>query len=57
MFAWICSLQTELLLCKVVVTILDENKVPPTHVVKDCLVEIEGRALEADLIVFSLILG
>ncbi|XP_035543106.1 probable LRR receptor-like serine/threonine-protein kinase RFK1 [Juglans regia] len=52
-FARICSLQTELLPRRVVVLIHDGNRVACTRLVKDCPVELDGRTLKADLLVFG----
>ncbi|KAF5459720.1 hypothetical protein F2P56_019642, partial [Juglans regia] len=52
-FARICSLQTELLPQRVVVLIPDGNTVACTRLVKDCPVELDGRTLKADLLVFG----
>ncbi|XP_042983274.1 uncharacterized protein LOC122312677 [Carya illinoinensis] len=61
-FARICSLQTELLPRRIVVLIPDGNTVSCTCLVKDCPLELEGRTLKANLLVFgqmefNLILG
>ncbi|XP_042983242.1 uncharacterized protein LOC122312647 [Carya illinoinensis] len=61
-FARICSLQTELLPQWVVVLIPDQNTVSCTRLIKDYLLELEGRTLKANLLVFgqmefNLILG
>ncbi|XP_042969169.1 uncharacterized protein LOC122301871 [Carya illinoinensis] len=52
-FARICSLQTELLPRRVVVLIPDGNTVSCTRLVKDCPLELEGRTLKANLLVFG----
>ncbi|XP_040990916.1 uncharacterized protein LOC121238139 [Juglans microcarpa x Juglans regia] len=52
-FAQICSLQTELLPRRVVVLIPDGNTVACTRLVKNCPIELEGRALKANLLVFG----
>lgn len=52
--AQICSLQIKALPHNVVVMILDESIVACTQVVKECPVEVEGKILNADLMVFCL---
>ncbi|XP_042979945.1 uncharacterized protein LOC122310129 [Carya illinoinensis] len=52
-FARICSLQTELLPRRVVVLIPDWNTVSCTRLVKDCSLELEGKTLKANLLVFD----
>ncbi|XP_042942669.1 uncharacterized protein LOC122276838 [Carya illinoinensis] len=46
-------LQTELLPRRVVVLIPDENTVSCTRLIKDCPLELEGRALKANLLVIG----
>ncbi|XP_042954687.1 uncharacterized protein LOC122291105 [Carya illinoinensis] len=52
-FAQIYSLQTELLPRRVVVLIPNKNTVSCTRLVKDCPLELEGRTLKANLLVFG----
>ncbi|XP_042956291.1 uncharacterized protein LOC122292137 [Carya illinoinensis] len=52
-FARICSLQTELLPRRVVVLIPDGNTISCTRLVKECPLELEGRTLKANLLVFG----